>query len=95
MPSYARLFFLLFVKLLHKFYKILTIIALGTYEKKSFKWIEKFEVIAFVVALSAIFFPSFAQLHQANFIAPKKITTTSIIYTMTISTTKDSGDNNL
>jgi len=95
LPCYARLFFLLFVKLLHKFYKILTIIALGTYEKKSFKWIEKFEVIAFVAALSAIFFPSFAQLHQTNFIAPKKITTKSIIYIVTISTTKDSGDNNL
>jgi len=72
LPSYARLFFLLFVKLLHKFYKILTIIALGTYEKKSFKWIEKFEVIAFVAALSAIFFPSFAQLQQAKFHSPEE-----------------------
>jgi len=96
LPCYARLFFLLFVKLLHKFNKNPPILATGIYEKKSFTSIEQLEVIAFGATLSAILFPAFAPFFfQAKFIANKKISTTSIIYTMTTSKTKNSRDHNL
>jgi hypothetical protein len=81
--------------LLHKFNKNPPIIATGIYEKKSFASIEQLEVITFGATLSAILFPAFAPIFQAQFTAPKKITTTSTIYAMTTSKIKNSGDINL